>query len=98
MEYDGYFIRRPKISIILDDSSGMKLWQGTAGNYFYRFLTRRRHYGVYNCLICTHSITVLFGNYREVFSAYLLFRDINLEHVKMLYSQSLGMEKRDFSW
>lgn len=26
MEYDGYFIRRPKISIILDDSSGMKLW------------------------------------------------------------------------
>jgi hypothetical protein len=26
MQYDGYFIRRPKISIILDDSSGMKLW------------------------------------------------------------------------
>ena len=26
MEYDGFFIRRPKISIILDDSSGMKLW------------------------------------------------------------------------
>ena len=78
IEYDGYFIRRPKISLILDDVSGMKILSGTNANWFYRFLTRRRHYGVYDTIVNVHSITVLFGQFREIFSAYLLFRDVNL--------------------
>jgi hypothetical protein len=61
IEYDGYFIRRPKISICLDDSSGEKIWSGTSCNFFYRFLTQRRHFSVYNVLVNVHSITILFG-------------------------------------
>lgn len=61
ISYDGYLLRRPKISMIFDDMSGSKIFSGTSCNYFYRFLTRRRHYSVFNIIINVHSITILFG-------------------------------------
>ena len=96
LDFDGFLVRMPKISMIIDDSSGLKIWSGTMGNYWYDFLTKRAHYGVYDVIVNCHSITVLFGNFRGIFSSYLLFRDVNAEHIKMLYKNSLGMERIDF--
>lgn len=59
--YDGTMIRRPKISLLIDDSSSEKYWSGTVDSPLFRFLSRRRHYNVFNTIINVHAITLLFG-------------------------------------
>lgn len=49
-------------------------------------------------LINVHSITVLFGKIRELFTGYCLFKDVNKEHVKMLFDTTLGMRRRNFDF
>lgn len=96
-KYDGYLIRRPKISIVLDDVSA-DAYMASNNNFFYKFLTTRRHYGVFTVIVNVHSITVLFGKIRELFTAYCLFKDVNEEHIKMLFDTVLGMRREKFNF
>ena len=41
-KFDGFMVRRPKIILIVDDTSGSKLFT-TTSNSFYNLLTIRRH-------------------------------------------------------
>ena len=62
LEYDGYFVRRPKIMLLVDDSSGLNFISGHANNNsFYQLLAKRRHIGIFAAVINIHSITLLFG-------------------------------------
>lgn len=70
-------MRKPKIALIIDDSSGEKYWTSTGNNFLYRFFSRLRHNGVFNTFVLVHAVTVLFGNFKGLFSAYLLFADLN---------------------
>lgn len=49
-------------------------------------------------IINVHSITVLFGKIRELFTSFCLFKDVNAEHIKMLFDTTLGMKRKNFGY
>lgn len=97
-EYDGYLLRRNKVAIILDDTSGEGYWGSTQNNFLYRFMSKKSHYGVFVMIICTHEVSVLYGNFRGLMSGYCLFQKINLKALENLWNTTLGLETFDFNW
>lgn len=53
---------------------------------------------MFTVIVNVHSITVLFGKIRELFTAYCLFRDVNEEHIKMLFDTVLGLNRKNFNF
>lgn len=43
-------------------------------------------------------MSVLYGQFKELFSAYLIFRDVNTKHIKILFEDTLGFEKYNFKF
>ena len=71
--------------LVIDDSSGSKLYQQTANNTFYKLLCQRRHIGGFFIGVSFHSGSNAYKILKTNMNAILLFRGIQPEAVLDLF-------------
>ncbi|CAL5978868.1 Conserved_hypothetical protein [Hexamita inflata] len=84
-EFNKQFLRRPKIVLIIDDSSGSKLYQQTANNTFYKLIVQRRHLGIFFIGVSFHSGSNAYKVLKTQMNAILLFRGLSPKAVADMF-------------
>ncbi|CAL6101144.1 Conserved_hypothetical protein [Hexamita inflata] len=83
--FDGYFIRRPKIVLSIDDAAGSKLFTQGTNNSFYKLICTRRHLSVFFIGLAFQTISDSFKRFKTQMNSMILFRGLPPEAVEDMF-------------
>ncbi|KAH0573038.1 hypothetical protein SS50377_25156 [Spironucleus salmonicida] len=75
---------------------GSSVFQTTIESYFYKLIIQRRHLGIWATISCLHSIKILYGSFRQLFTAFLLINGLKEEHIKDIFEDIGRTRSQEF--
>jgi hypothetical protein len=76
LTFNGMWIRKAKMIVLLDDLSGTALFQNITSNKFYKMLTQQRHLSIYSICMAIHGVSVAYSSFRTLMTGVLLFNGL----------------------
>jgi hypothetical protein len=86
LTFNGMWIRKAKMIIMLDDLSGTALFQNITSNKFYKMLTQQRHLSIYSICMAIHGMSVAYSNFRTLMTSVLLFNGLKKTQVVAFFN------------